>query len=72
MRHSDTCESDVISVNRYLRNSTVVGTVTTFGIGGRTDVDGSAGSSFAMMSTGSLRCRLIKYTKMTIVRIGMR
>ena len=71
---------DVISVNRYLRNSTVVGTVTTFGIGGRTDVDGSAGSSFAMMishgqkcsSTGGLRCRLIKYTKMTIVRIGMR
>ena len=71
---------DVISVNRRMCKCTVVGTVTTFGIGGRTDVDGSAGSSFATMishgqkcsSTGGLRCRLIKYTKMTIVRIGMR
>ena len=40
-----TSNHEVISVNRPLYSSTVVGSVTTFGIGGRKDVEGGARSS---------------------------
>ena len=43
---------DVISVNRRMCKCTVVGTVTTFSIGRRTDVNGGAGSGFSMITHG--------------------
>ena len=40
---------DIISVDRPLYSSTVVGVVTTIGIGGRTDVNGGAVVVFAVL-----------------------
>ena len=57
-------QTDVISVNRYLCNGTVVGTLTTFGIGRRTDVDGRAGSSFAMMISHGQKGVVVQVVKM--------
>ena len=47
---------DVISVNRCMCKCTVVGTVTTFSIGRRTDVNGGAGSGFSMMISHGQSC----------------
>ena len=47
---------DVISVNRRMCKGTIVGTVTTFGIGGRTDVIGGASSGFSMMISHGQSC----------------
>ena len=58
-QHCTYAVCDVISVNRPLYSSTVVGTVTTFGIGGRTDVNGGVGSIFAMMISHGQRCSWI-------------
>ena len=52
----DTGYSDVISVNRRMCKCTVVGTVTTFSVGRRTDVNGGAGSGFSMMISHGQAC----------------
>ena len=63
---------DVILVNRYLCNCTqhpaVV--VTTFGIGGRTDINGGASSSFAMMISHGVMVKgvVVQVVKMYYLR----
>ena len=48
---------EIVLVDRPLYSSTVVGVVTTIGIGGRTDVNGGAGSSsFAMILSHGQGC----------------
>ena len=48
--------TDVISVNRCMCKCTVVGTVTTFSIGRRTDVYGGAASGFFSMMISHCQC----------------
>jgi hypothetical protein len=53
-----TSNHEIVSVDRSLYSSStaVVGVVMTIGIGGRTEVNGGAGSSFAMMISHGQRC----------------
>ena len=57
--------SDVISVNRRMCKCTVVGTVTTFSVGRRTDVNGGAGSGFSMMISHGVMVKVV------VVQVGL-
>ena len=58
---------DVISVNRRMCKCTVqvVGTVTTFSIRRRTDVNGGAGSGFSMMISHGVMVKVV------VVQVGL-